>query len=132
METSFIITACAAALAAVLSGLGVGSAGVFVLYLTVWAGVGQAEAQGVNLLFYLVSGGASMLLHARRRHIPWRLVACLVVCAIPGTLLGTYLVRIMDADLLRRLFGGMLVATGLPVLLRRSKKRKEKRKNRLA
>ena len=131
METSWIITACAAFLAAVLSGLGVGSAGIFVLYLTAWAGLGQAEAQGVNLLFYLISGGASMLFHVRRREIPWRLVVCLVVCAIPGTLLGTYLVRMMDADLLRRLFGGMLVVTGLPVLLRRPRRRK-KTKNRLA
>ena len=72
-----------------------------------------------------------MLLHARRRKIPWRLVIFLVACAIPGTLLGTYLVRIMDAGLLRRLFGGMLVATGLPVLLRSSKQRRQK-KNRLA
>lgn len=131
METSWIITACAAFLAAILSGLGVGSAGIFVLYLTAWAGLGQAEAQGVNLLFYLISGGASMLFHVRRREIPWRLVVCLVVCAIPGTLLGTYLVRMMDADLLRRLFGGMLVVTGLPVLLRRPRRRK-KTKNRLA
>ena len=124
METSWNITACAAFLAAVLSGLGVGSAGIFVLYLTAWAGLGQAEAQGVNLLFYLISGGASMLFHVRRRKIPWRLVACLVVCAIPGTLLGTYLVRMMDADLLRHLFGGMLVVTGLPVLFGRSKRPK--------
>ena len=131
MDTSWIVTACAAFLAAVLSGLGVGSAGIFVLYLTAWAGLGQAEAQGVNLLFYLISGGASMLLHARRRSIPWRLVAFLVICAIPGTLLGTHLVRIMDAKLLRRLFGGMLIVTGLPALLRRSSRRK-KEKNRLA
>ena len=131
MDTSWIVTACAAFLAAVLSGLGVGSAGIFVLYLTAWAGLGQAEAQGVNLLFYLISGGASMLLHARRRSIPWRLVAFLVICAIPGTLLGTYLVKILDAALLRRLFGGMLIITGLPALLRRSSRRK-KEKNRLA
>ena len=131
MDMSWIVTACAAFLAAVLSGLGVGSAGIFVLYLTAWAGLGQAEAQGVNLLFYLISGGASMLLHARRRNIPWRLVAFLVVSAIPGTLLGTYLVRIMDAELLRRLFGGMLIVTGLPALLQGSKKRK-KEKNRSA
>lgn len=123
MDTSLLVTALAAFLAAILSGLGVGSAGLFVLYLTLWAGFGQAEAQGINLLFYLLSAGASLLLHIHRRRIPWRLVIFLVVCAVPGTLLGTYLVRVLDASLVRRLFGGMLVVTGLPSLLSRRKKR---------
>ena len=33
---------------AVLSGMGVGSAGLFVLYLTAFAGLSQLQAQGLN------------------------------------------------------------------------------------
>lgn len=118
---SLAITLLAAFLAAILSGLGVGSAGIFVLYLTLVAGFPQAEAQALNLLFFLLSAGASLLHHARERRIPLRVVLFLTVCAIPGALLGSYLVRVLDASLLRRLFGGMLVVTGLPVLLARTK-----------
>ncbi len=118
---SLIVTVVAAFFCAVLSGLGVGSAGLFVLYLTMVAGYPQAEAQGLNLLFFLFSAGASLLLHVRERTIPRRIVLFLMVCAIPGALLGCLLVRVLDASLVRRLFGGMLVLTGLPTLLRRNR-----------
>lgn len=116
MSLPFLFTAVAAFLAAVLSGLGLGSAGIFVLYLTFLAGFPQVEAQGVNLCFFLLSGGTSLLLHVRRRAIPWRLVVFLTVCAVPGTVLGAYLAQVLDASLVRRLFGGMLVLAGMPTL----------------
>lgn len=125
MPTSCLATAIAAFLAAVLSGLGIGSAGLFVLYLTLVAGYGQPEAQAANLLFFLLSAGAALLCHVRDRRIPWRTVGFLILCALPGAFLGAWLVRILDASLIRRLFGGMLVATGIPVLLRRSPKEKK-------
>ena len=112
MTVSIWATAIAALVAATLSGLGVGSAGIFVLYLTMIAGYGQPEAQGANLLFFLLSAGSALVLHARRRNIPWRAVAIMVIAAIPGTVLGTWLLQQLDANVVRRLFGGMLIAAG--------------------
>ncbi len=125
MPSSYLATALAAFLAAVLSGLGIGSAGLFVLYLTFFAGYGQPEAQAVNLLFFLLSAGSALLLHIRDRNIPWRTVGFLILCAVPGAFLGAWLVRVLNASLIRRLFGGMLVATGIPVLLRKSPKERK-------
>ena len=125
MFPSLPLTLIAALLCAVLSGMGVGSAGLFVLYLTLVAGYAQPEAQAINLLFFLLSAGAALFLHVRDRKIPPRLVLFLVACAIPGALCGSALVRILDATLIRKLFGGMLVVSGLPALLSR---RREKRK----
>ncbi len=114
-------------LCAVLSGLGVGSAGIFTLYLTLLAGYPQTEAQALNLLFFLFSAGASLLFHIRDRAIPWRLTGILILCAIPGTLLGSYFARTLDPALIRKLFGGMLVLTGVPALVRG--KRRERGRN---
>lgn len=125
MNPSLLSTLLAAFAAAILSGLGVGSAGVFVLYLTLVAGFPQPEAQALNLLFFLLSAGAALLYHVRERKIPLRVVLFLVACALPGALGGCILVRVMDAALIRRLFGGMLVVTGLPVLLKRSSPQKK-------
>ena len=117
MSPSVIPILIAAFLSAILSGLGVGSAGIFVLYLTLIAGFPQPEAQALNLLFFLLSAGAALLLHIRERRIPLRVVLFLAACAVPGALIGSYLVRVLDPTLIRKLFGGMLVITGLPVLL---------------
>ena len=122
MSASMIVTAIAAFLAAILSGLGVGSAGIFVLYLILVAGFPQPEAQALNLLFFLLSAGAALAVHVRERRIPLRVVLFLVACAVPGALLGAYLARVLDASLLRKLFGGMLVVTGLPALFAKAKK----------
>ena len=124
MSPSLLITVLAAFFAAILSGLGIGSAGLFVLYLTLIAGYSQPEAQALNLLFFLLSAGAALLLHIRERKIPVRVVLFLVACAIPGALVGSYLVRILDASLIRKLFGGMLVITGLPTLFAGRARRK--------
>ncbi len=121
MSPSVIPILIAAFLSAILSGLGVGSAGIFVLYLTLIAGFPQPEAQALNLLFFLLSAGAALLLHIRERRIPLRVVLFLAACAVPGALVGSYLVRVLDPTLIRKLFGGMLVVTGLPVLLGNTK-----------
>ena len=121
MSPSVIPILIAAFLSAILSGLGVGSAGIFVLYLTLIAGFPQPEAQALNLLFFLLSAGAALLLHIRERRIPLRVVLFLAACAVPGALVGSYLVRVLDPALIRKLFGGMLVVTGLPVLLGKAK-----------
>ena len=112
-----LTTMLAAFVAAILSGMGVGSAGLFILYLTLVAGYSQPEAQAINLLFFLLSAGASLLLHIRARKIPGRVVLFLLACAIPGALAGSFLVRAVDATVIRKLFGGMLVVTGLPGLV---------------
>ncbi len=118
-----LITLIAAFLCAVLSGLGVGSAGIFVLYLTLVAAYPQAEAQGLNLLFFLFSAGAALLLHIRERRIPGRLVLFLIALAVPGAFLGSYLARVLDPATVRRIFGGMLVVTGLPGLIGSGRKK---------
>ncbi len=41
--------------AALLTGLGVGSGGFYLLYLTEARGLAQYEAQGLNLLFFFFS-----------------------------------------------------------------------------
>lgn len=126
MTMPWVLTLIATFAIAVLSGLGVGSAGLFVLYLTGLCGMPQAEAQGLNLLFFLLSAGAALMLHVRRRRIPVRLVLFLLAFAIPGALCGSWLLRSLDQTTLRQLFGGMLLLAGLSSLWRelRSKHRK--------
>lgn len=109
---------------AVLSGMGVGSAGIFTLCLTALLGYPQAEAQALNLAFFLFSAGASLLIHRRARVMPRREILILVVCALPGALAGSYLARVLDPSILRRLFGGMLVITGIFGLVGSVRKRR--------
>ena len=118
-----ILDMLAALLSAALAGLGVGSGGLLVIYLTLIAGIDQHMAQGINLLFFLFSGGAALSVHLTHRRLCPGAILLLTVFGIGGSFLGTALARLLPPLLLRRLFGGMLVFSGL-FTLRRAKKPK--------
>ena len=123
-NSTMLLTLLVCLVCAVLSGMGVGSAGIFTLCLTALLGYPQAEAQALNLAFFLFSAGASLLIHRRARVMPRRVILILIVCALPGALAGSYLARVLDPSILRRLFGGMLVTTGILGLVGSVRKRR--------
>ena len=119
----FLLDLGAALGIAALSGMGVGSGGLFVLYLTMFRDTAQLTAQGTNLLFYLFSAGASLAVHLRRRDLQWKLITTLAVMGVIGAYFGSALAPQIDPTLLRKLFGGMLIASGSVVLLRKENRK---------
>lgn len=97
---------------AVLSGLGVGSAGLFVVFLTMVEQMPQLAAQGLNLVFFLFSSGAALLVHAMRTKLLFGCILLLLIGGIPGSFLGTALAHALPQRLLRQLFGGLLIVSG--------------------
>ncbi len=107
-----IVEMIASFLIAALSGMGVGSAGLFVVWLTVADNMPQLEAQGLNLYFFLFSSSASLIIHLRKRKILWRVVILMTIFGVAGALIGTLLAAHTNPSLLSRLFGLMLLASG--------------------
>ena len=50
-----------------VSSLGLGGGGILVLYLTVFQGMNQTEAGGINLLFFLPVAAVSIAIHLKNR-----------------------------------------------------------------
>ena len=103
--------------AAILSGLGVGSAGLLVTWLTFVEKMPQMAAQGTNLLFFLFSSGAALTIHAFRTPLLWQSVFFLVASGLCGSFLGVAFATLLPQALLRRIFGYMLIVTGAIGLL---------------
>ncbi len=110
-------------IAAVLQGLGIGSSGTLVIYLTMWAGWEQVTAQGVNLIFFIFSAVAALFFHIRKRKIYWGVLLYLTLFGVLGAAVGSLLLNVFDPDLVRKIFGGMLVISGLLGLFGRSDKK---------
>ena len=111
---------------AILSGLGIGSGGLLVIYLTLVEGADQLIAQGVNLLFFLFSSGAALVLHLKKRRLFWGVILIMSLAGLVGSAAGSLLALSLPSHVLRRLFGGMLTLSGVTVLY---KSRKNGRKN---
>ncbi len=99
-------------LVALLSGLGVGSAGLLVIFLTLVEQTPQLQAQGINLLFFLFSSGAALCVHLFRTPPLWLLLLFLIPAGLLGAWWGTALALFVPQALLRKLFGWMLILSG--------------------
>lgn len=97
---------------AVLSGMGVGSGGLLVVYLTLAAGMSQAPAQALNLFFFLFAASASTAVNIRRRNISWGCVILLGLGGAVGAIAGSAIAAVAKPRVLRMLFGIMLTVTG--------------------
>ncbi|MBE6686649.1 MAG: sulfite exporter TauE/SafE family protein [Ruminococcaceae bacterium] len=107
-----IVNMLAASLIGILAGLGVGGGGLLVIYLTLVLGTEQLQAQGINLCFFIICSASSLCIHFKKRKINIRQILALAITGIVSSLLGAYISRNIDASLLRRLFGGLLVISG--------------------
>ena len=110
-----------ATIAATLQGLGIGSSGTLVIYLTLWAGREQVTSQGINLIFFIFSAVAALFFHVKRRKIYWGVLLCLTLFGAVGAASGALLLNAFDPAILRKIFGGMLVISGLLSLFKRKK-----------
>ncbi len=108
-----ILTLTCAFVISVLSGLGIGGGGLFVIYLTLFTDTPQLVAQGLNLLFFLFSAGASLPIHLMRRSILGSAVLIMTLAGILGSLTGSLLSSVTNEALLRKIFGAMLSVSGI-------------------
>ena len=114
------ITSAITALAiATLSGLGVGSGGLLVIFLTLFEGISPATARGMNLLFFIFSASAAFIVHLFCRRIDLRSVAMLALFAAVGTVIGTCLGIVISPDAIKHIFGAMLMLAGGRTLISR-------------
>ena len=93
--------------------------GVYLLVMTLFLGVDQRTAQGINLLYFLPTAGAGLLFHrkagmldkqALRQAIPW---------GVATAALGAWCATAMDTELLRRPFGVYLLVMGVITLIKK-------------
>jgi uncharacterized membrane protein YfcA len=103
---------------AVLSGMGVGSAGILIIYLTAFKDVTRISAQMQNLIFYIISCGCAFLFQLKKRRLHKEQILPLIITAIPGVLLGVYLTTIVRNEIAEKIFGALLIFAGTSSLVK--------------
>ena len=109
----------------ILAGLGLGSGGIFMLYLTLLADMPHKVAQGVNLLFFVFALAGAMPVHLTSYRMPVRILAVILLCGVPGAVIGSMLVPIVPVAILRKCFGALLILSGAITLFRKKSKNKK-------
>ena len=105
-----IIFALIGAVSGVLGGMGMGGGTALIPLLTVFTNVHQKSAQAINLISFIPMAVVALILHfknglVRKKNLLWVIIpACLFA------VLGSILCIFIDVKLLRRIFGGFLIA----------------------
>ena len=117
--TEWVLPLAVGAATGILSAGGVGGGTLLLLVMTLFLGVDQRTAQGINLLYFLPTAGAGLLFHrkagmldkqALRQAIPW---------GVATAALGAWYATAMDTELLRRPFGVYLLVMGVITLIKK-------------
>lgn len=95
-----------------LSGLGVGGGSILMVWLTAVRGFDQRIAQGINLLFFLPTALSSAFVHARSRIVETQIVIPAAISGAVAACAGAFLAQRIDTEMLRRLFGALLLVIG--------------------
>lgn len=107
-----------------LAGLGVGGGSLLMLWLTLILQVPHTTARAINLLFFLAAASGVSIFRLKRGSIRLKTIlpAMLGGCIAAGVCswIGTFI----DQSLLRKIFGVLLLLTGLRELFYRPRKAK--------
>ena len=103
--------------AAVISAWGVGGGTLLLLVMTLFLGVDQRTAQGINLLFFLPTALSALLCHRKNGCLDTPTLSAAVHIAVPAALLGAWIAMAVDVEILRRPFGIYLLLSGISLLL---------------
>ncbi len=97
----------------ILSGCGVGGGSLLMLYLTLFAGMGQYQAAGINLLYFLACAPAALWAHLKNGLVGKKAALWCIAAGVPAAVAASLLAAHMDTGWLRRVFGLFLLCVGV-------------------
>ncbi|MCD7946215.1 MAG: TSUP family transporter [Clostridiales bacterium] len=95
-----------------LSAFGLGGGTLLLLWLTLFAGVGQQTAQAINLVYFLPVSAGAIPAHARNGYLEKGVVLWAAGAGVVTAAAAAWLATRLDTGLLRTLFGVYLLAMG--------------------
>ena len=107
---------------AVLTGMGVGSGGLYILYHTLIKDTPQAIAQGLNFAFFITASLGALAVNLKNGKISFYHTFILLPFGIFGAVVGAKLAVQIDRYVLSIIFGVMLIFVGFAGLVKILKK----------
>ena len=119
MLESFSVIILVGTLLGFLSGLGIGGGSLLIIWLSVILGMDHNSARSINLLFFLPSALISCIFRWKQGAIRWKKILPAMVSGCIAAALFSWLGGMFQIELLKKLFGGLLILTGLRELFYR-------------
>ena len=96
-----------------LGGMGMGGGTILIPILTIFLGINQHMAQGVNLLVFIPMGIIAIIIHAKNKLLDAKAFVLIILPAIAVAICSSVLASGIEQDSLKFYFGIFLVLVGL-------------------
>lgn len=109
---SFLLSFLVALLCGILSGFGIGGGTLLIISMTAFLGIPQLAAQGINLLYFIPTAGASLFGHIKNRLIHKQAFLWTASTGLVTTVLSSLMLSRIDPGVSRKIFGAFLLIVG--------------------
>lgn len=88
----------------IISGTGMGGGTILILVLSVFIGVEQHTAQATNLIFFVPTSIAAIIIAFKEKLIEWKTGRNIAIAGIIGAIIGSIIMSKLEVKLLRKCF----------------------------
>ncbi len=107
-----------------LAGLGVGGGSLLILWLTLCANTEAPTARAINLMFFLAAAGSVSLLRLKKGNLEVKTILPAIISGCIAAALCSWIGTQIDQSILKKIFGCLLLVTGVRELFYRPRKAK--------
>ncbi len=119
---SIFVIAIVSFLTGLVASLGLGGGMVLIIYLAIFTGMGQLEAQGINLIFFIPIALISIILHTKSKLIIWKKIIPSIITGIVFALIFSFVASILGSEILSKIFSIFIIIIGIKELIKKSDK----------
>ena len=117
-----LISVLVGLLLGILTGLGTGGGSLLILWLTMVLHMPAAQARSINLLFFLPCALVATVLRLKQKILSFRKLALPILAGCIAAAIFSVMGQKIDTAQLEKLFGVLLIYTGLRELFYRARK----------
>lgn len=117
---NLITIAVVSLITGIFASLGLGGGMVLIIYLTVFAGMPQLQAQGINLVFFIPIAVISLIFHTKNHLVEWKKIVPVLISGTIFVIIFSFIANSMDNSVLKRIFGIFIILAGIKELFSKS------------
>lgn len=108
----------------ILSAWGVGGGTLLLLCMTLFLGVDQSTAQGINLLYFLPTAGMGLIWHRKNGLLEKNILRQAIPLGTLAAIVAAWIATSVDTAFFRKPFGIYLLITGIMTLFQKKQDNK--------
>lgn len=97
----------------IVTGLGMGGGTILILLLTLFMNLDQHVAQATNLIFFIPTSIAAIIVNVKQKNIDYKLARIIILFGIIGAIIGANIAQKISSNTLKKFFAIFILLIAL-------------------